>query len=129
VISHSQFFSYLYFDVNLYSNSFAGAVASQMNWFQVEARLRKLVQKILSPIVERNLEDRRLNLKNEVEVAQAREEIEVMKQYLFRDRQVEQEELGALRATALPPGAKEDPKDAKARGKAKDACKDGNLLL
>lgn len=100
-----------------------------MNWFQVEARLRKLVQKILSPIVERNLEDRRLNLKNEAEVAQAREEIEVMKQYLFRDRQVEQEELGALRATALPPGAKEDAKDAKARGKAKDACKDGNLLL
>jgi len=100
-----------------------------MNWFQVEARLRKLVQKILSPIVERNLEDRRLNLKNEVEVAQAREEIEVMKQYLFRDRQVEQEELGALRAAALPSGARADPKDAKARGKAADAGKEGNLLL
>ena len=100
-----------------------------MNWFQVEARLRKLVQKILSPIVERNLEDRRLNLKNEAEVAQAREEIEVMKQYLFRDRQVEQEELEALRAAALPPGARADPEDAKARGKAANAGKDGNLLL
>lgn len=61
-------------------------IDSHSNWFEMEVRLRKLVHKLLKPVVARNIEDRQLNLKNEKNLKFSFEKLQEMQKYLFVDR-------------------------------------------
>ena len=72
-------------------------IDSHENWLEMEVRLRKLLHKILKPIIERNVEDRQMSMKNEKNIKSTFETIKEMQKYLYKDRQKEQEEIVKLR--------------------------------
>ena len=58
-------------------------VSSQMNWFQIETRIRKMIHKILKPTLERAHEDRETMLKSDKNLKFHSIRLDEIESYLF----------------------------------------------